>query len=312
VDRVALLARMTAEEEEPAVRRAAFELLLAQSDPGRALRLATAHLDDPQPPLRLRALQAAVKLDPASGLSHALRAANDPAPEVRAFVARFCASRDEPEARRCLQALVDDAADSVRLTAKDRLGLVAEPAPPDLQPSVTLADALADPRREVRADAVRVLASESETAGDRAPLLERVLLEETDADLRLDALSSPGGAAAAVAVLQALLRDPDPRMRARAAQHLGQRQAAETIGDLTARLTDSGAEVRACARAALDRIDPEWAGREAAQRREPEIVEALTQAMPEVRAAAAAALALIAEARTERPTRQPESARTNR
>lgn len=114
-DRTGLLVRMLDQGEVLEVRRAALELRLRESEPRLARSIAIERSNDPEPALRLRALQTLVKLDTANALDVALKTAADPSPLLRAFAARVLASLSEPRAQQMLQALLDDSAEDVRV-----------------------------------------------------------------------------------------------------------------------------------------------------------------------------------------------------
>jgi HEAT repeat protein len=222
----------------------------------RAAAPLRALLADPAPMIRLAAADALSRLRDAKAVALIAALMKDPDETVRRGV-RHALVQLGPAAIPALEAAVKDARRDVRLAAVTALGDIADP-----RGTVPLLIAAADNERDVSAASEKIL--RSRLAGKQAPTPLVEALKHADAAVRLEAidllsdLAFPRGAAkaacdlsGAVEPLLGVLRDSEPKMRARAAALLGRLGDPRAVAPLTAVLNDPDPAVGLAAAQAL-------------------------------------------------------------
>ncbi|MCY3020099.1 MAG: HEAT repeat domain-containing protein, partial [Planctomycetota bacterium] len=194
-----------------------------------------------------------------------IRRLSDPDVEVRKTAARFVRQLSQAALREVIPALGRLAKDENRRLAAESVETLGKLGP-DAVPA--LIEALKDQRPDVRAAAVSALRGAGPAAKDAVPLLIAAL-NDANEKVRWDAVAALGtigpAAEAALAPLSALLAAGPPKEGADARQSVPFRAlVAETLGllgakavaPLTKTLEDPVPEMRAAAAAALAKLGP--------------------------------------------------------
>lgn len=202
-------------DDDPA-RRVAAVFSWKRDGSQASLARIRALLADPDPAVRAAALDALVSSATTDAAQSAIAALDDPDPSVRAVAAKGLGELREPSVEpRLIQLLQGDPVAQVRRRAAEALELVGGAAA-----ASAMAEALADPSRDVRLAATRGCARLQ--SADCFESLARVILDDPEWDIRVAAARGLGrsGRSQAAEVLASANGDPNEFVRAAAASAL--------------------------------------------------------------------------------------------
>ncbi len=213
--RLRMALREQLDDQDPAVRCETARVLGHQADRGAVTALAGC-LDDPESSVRVAVIRALGRIGDAHSLHSLRQALADPAPEVHREALVSLAHLRDPRVGPALCRLLQAADAKTRLRALDSIGRLRPTDAGD-----ALAACLDDAAVLVRARALRVLAA-LHPARARAEIAARKPDAASAVRLASAVVLAEDPQSEVVPLLEALLRDGDGRVRARAIEGLGQ------------------------------------------------------------------------------------------